>query len=107
VTVLLRSEWKQNRHFNGALARYFEVRPVTVLMWPTPVGAKILMGDTDVEAATLCYVTACFGDALPIYTEPGTRSRLATQLIHTRPTAWCQVPTIPEKTIFEFKELFS
>jgi hypothetical protein len=52
-------------------------------------------------------VTACFGDALPIYTEPGTRSRLATQLIHTRPTAWCQVPTIPEKTIFEFKELFS
>lgn len=27
------------------------------------------MGDTDFEAAMLCYVSACFCDALPIYTE--------------------------------------
>jgi hypothetical protein len=32
-------------------------------------GTRISMGDTDFEAAMLCYVSACFGDALPIYTE--------------------------------------
>ncbi|MFT4509007.1 hypothetical protein [Caballeronia sp. 15711] len=28
------------------------------------VGAKIWMGETDFEAAMLCYVSACFGDVL-------------------------------------------
>jgi hypothetical protein len=32
-------------------------------------GAKIWMGETDFEAAMLCYVSACFGDALPVYIE--------------------------------------
>ena len=43
------------------------------------VGAKIWMDDTDFEAAMLCYVSACFGDELPIYTEnpaPGSSSQL-------------------------------
>ena len=31
-----------------------------------PSGAGIWMGDTDYEAAMLCYVSACFGDAWPI-----------------------------------------
>ena len=29
-----------------------------------PLGASIWMGETDYEAAMLCYVNACFGDAL-------------------------------------------
>ena len=44
-----------------------------------PVGARIWMGETDCEAAMLCYVSACFGDALPVYVEnpaPGAHSPL-------------------------------
>ena len=40
-----------------------------------PSGAGIWMGDTDYEAAMLCYVSACFGDAWPIDIEsPATDS---------------------------------
>ncbi|MDN7176976.1 hypothetical protein M0D69_02865 [Caballeronia sp. SEWSISQ10-4 2] len=34
-----------------------------------PVGASIWMGETECEAAMLCYVSACFGDALLAYDE--------------------------------------
>jgi hypothetical protein len=34
-----------------------------------PVGTRIWIGETDYEAAMLCYVSACFDEALPVYTE--------------------------------------
>lgn len=34
-----------------------------------PPGSRACLGDTDIEAALLCYVGACFGDELPIYIE--------------------------------------
>jgi len=33
------------------------------------IGSHAFLGDTDIEAALLCYVSACFGEALPVYIE--------------------------------------
>jgi hypothetical protein len=41
MTVLLRSEWKQNGHCNGASPQYFEVRPLTLLMRSTEKRGKM------------------------------------------------------------------
>lgn len=45
-----------------------------------PIGSKGFLGETDIGAALLCYVGACFGDALPVYIEnpePGSDQSLS------------------------------
>jgi hypothetical protein len=41
LTILFRSDCKQNCHYNGESVRYFEALSVTHLMWPTPDGCPI------------------------------------------------------------------